>query len=136
MIFLTQDDFKTVVAADTLDKFLATNPSALEEAVAIALDEATSYLIGRYDLAVSFAAQGTERNKILVISLVDIALYHIYSAYNPRNIPELRGLRYQSAIDLFKGVSKGTRFLNLPLVEIIPEQTGYILFSSNPKFNF
>lgn len=136
MTFLTQDDFKLVVLADTLDKFLANNPSALDEATNVALDEATSYLQGRYDLEASFAATGTERNRILVTSLVDMALYHVYSAYTPKNIPELRGLRYQSAIDLFKGVGKGIRYLNLPLVEIIPEQSGYILFNSNPKFNF
>jgi hypothetical protein len=136
MIFLTPDDFKTVLLAESLDKVLANNPGALDEAVDIALDEATSFITGRYDLAVAYAATGNSRNKMLVSSLVDLALYHVYSAFSPRNIPELRGLRYQAAIDLFKGVSKGTRFLDLPLVQVVPEQSGYILFNSNPKFNF
>jgi hypothetical protein len=136
MIFLTPDDFKTVILADSLDKIIAINPGALEAAVNIAIDEATSFISGRYDLALAYAASGTARNKILVSSLVDMALYHVYSAFSPRNIPELRGLRYQAAMDLFKGVSKGTRFLDLPLIQLVEKQNGYILFSSNPKFNF
>ena len=47
------------------------------------------------------------RNKYLKMVLVDICLYHIHSRISPHQIPELRVLRYDQAIDKLKNISRG-----------------------------
>lgn len=134
-MFLTEDDFKTVIDSDQLTKVVGNNPSLLGEAILIAVDEMTSYLNNRYDVAVAFDTVGTDRNSFLVLRCADIALYHLYSRIAARNIPELRGIRYAEAIDWLKMVNKGNVHLNLP-IKVIENQAGYILFGGNPRFNF
>ncbi|WP_046245020.1 phage protein Gp36 family protein [Hymenobacter terrenus] len=136
MYFLTQSDFDTVIASDQLAKLLSVQPAGvLDKAVASAVDEVVSYLTGRYDLEQAFATTGEDRNDILVLRTVDLALYHLYATISPRNIPDLRRDRYTEAVDLFRGASKGTRFLALP-VKSVEGQSTYLLYGSNKRFQY
>jgi phage gp36-like protein len=141
MYFLTPQDFETVIPAAQLQKMLtnpqitATPDQLLSQAVSAAIDEVVSYISGRYDLELAFTQSGSERNNILVLRMVDMALYHLYATIAPQNIPDLRRDRYAEAIELFKGVGKGTRFLNLPL-KVIEEKTSFFLFASNPQYRY
>lgn len=133
MTFLTQSDFDVVIRQSQLDKILTANPTVLDNAVEVALDEIVSFLTGRYDLTDALAATSTARNSILVMRAVDMTLYHLFSRISPNNIPDIRRDRYTEAIEFLKGAQKGTRFLSLPVIEI-EDQKGYFLFGSNKQY--
>src|ERR1035437_7108150 len=72
--------------------------------------------------------RGDNRNQQIVMYMIDIVLYHMHSRINPRNVPQLRMVRYDGmgphqgggAIGWLKGVASGKT--NLDAKEIIPEQ--------------
>lgn len=47
------------------------------------------------------------RNRYLKMILIDIALYHIHSRISPHQIPELRVIRYDQAIDKLGNIKTG-----------------------------
>lgn len=134
-MFLTQTDFEKVVKADSLTMLLGSNPTLLNDMVLTAVAEANSYLAGRYDMAAAFAAVGADRNPILVLRVVDMAVYHLHAAIDPRNINDLRRDRYAESISWLRGLSKGDFSIELPLKELAG-QTGYFLYGGNPKRSF
>jgi hypothetical protein len=85
--------------------------------------------------------KGDNRNQQIKAYLVDITLYHLYSRINPRNIPELRMIRYDGnspkqhggAIGWLKMVAGGE--VNADLPEILPSQGVSIMGGSKPKRN-
>lgn len=117
MPFLTADDYKLQIRADVLDKVTDSDAAIAPAAELATLEEMTSYLKTRYDVAAIFEATGGDRNPLLVMYAVDILLYHIHSRINPRQIPELRFVRYEAAINWLKSVSKGLILPTLPLNE-------------------
>lgn len=76
---------------------------------------------------------GDNRDQQLVTYLVDISLYHLYSSASPRNIPELRLIRYDghginrsnSAIGWLEKVASGRVSTTLP--PIVPIQGSSIM---------
>lgn len=58
-----------------------------------------------------------DRNAIIVMFLADITVYHLFTAINPRNIPELRGIRYEAATAWLNKVQKTHLNPNLPKLE-------------------
>lgn len=89
----------------------------------------------------TYWTKGDNRNPQVVMYLIDILLYHLHSRINPRNIPELRNIRYDGngpmqiggAIGWLKNVQKGK--VSLALNEIQPTQGLAIRFGSYPKLN-
>jgi hypothetical protein len=77
--------------------------------------------------------QGDNRDPQIVQYLLDITLYHLYTAVLPRNIPQIRAIRYDgegnaqamSAIKWLKMVAEGRVSANLP--QIIPMQGSSIM---------
>lgn len=78
--------------------------------------------------------KGDNRNAQIVLYIVDIILYHIHSRINPRQVPELRGIRYTEAVKWLDKVSKGSVTADLPVIE--PKQGGSIRWGSSKKQNF
>ncbi len=67
--------------------------------------------------------KGDNRNSVIKMYLIDILLYHLHARINPRNIPELRNIRYNGgnndfqgggAIGWLKNIEKGKISLNAP----------------------
>jgi hypothetical protein len=50
---------------------------------------------------------GDNRSQQLVMYMIDIVLFHLHSRISPRNIPDLRQDRYDSAISWLKNVARG-----------------------------
>jgi len=74
---------------------------------------------------------GDQRNQVVVMYFVDLVIYHLHSSINPRNIPELRGIRYDAAIAWLKKVADAKLEPDLPKLE---DDTGNLIrFNSNPK---
>lgn len=87
----------------------------------------------------SYWSKGDNRNQDIVMFLLDITLYHAHSRINPRNIPELRMIRYDGnnsmqnggAIAWLKRVAGGE--INADLPTLIPEQGLAIRWGSEIK---
>ncbi len=116
MAFLITTDFETQIKLDVLAKVTDSDSSLLFEMELAAIEEMKSYLY-RYDIDKIFNQKGKSRNRLLVMYCVDIMLYHLHSRINPRQIPELRYVRYESAKKWLEGLSKGIIVTTLPKKE-------------------
>lgn len=122
MDFLTVEDFKAVCDDNTLNVIHQQDEANLARAVRYAIEEVSSYLRSRYDIAAAYAATGDERNAHLVMITCDVALYHLI-AWLPKRIGfEIRETRYKSAISWLKDVQAGKASPNLPV--LTDETTG------------
>lgn len=90
--------------------------------------------------------QGDNRNQQLVMHLLDITLYHLYSSINPRNIPDLRKQRYNGdsptdsggAIGWLKSVAHGNVEADLPVIapaQGLSMRSGNAASYNNPSTN-
>lgn len=112
--FLTPDDYGLQIRQELRDLVTDGSTTLLEDAGLVAQVEMESYLRGRYDVAAVFSATGAERNRQVVMYLVDMALYHLHSRQNPRNVPQIRQDRYDHAISWLKMARKGELSVGLP----------------------
>ncbi|MCD6017268.1 MAG: Carbohydrate-binding CenC domain protein [Bacteroidetes bacterium] len=89
---------------------------------------AISATTGNYPDDTAYWVKGDNRNQQIVMYMVDITLYHLHSRINPRQIPEVRMIRYDGAnafqsggaIGWLKKVASGDVTAALPT--ITPEQ--------------
>lgn len=72
------------------------------------------------------------RNKAIIMTTIDIALYYLYSNISPQNIPELRVKRYDDAMKWLEKVQKELISPNLPLLDADVPSANYIT-GSNTK---
>lgn len=82
--------------------------------------------------------QQDTRNPLLLTYCIDIALYHLHSRINPRQVPELRQTRYDQVIRWLREVS--AQKINPHLTQDDPNNeqgTGhdYLLFGGNNRRN-
>lgn len=100
---------------------------------------AISATTGNYPDNTAYWVKGDNRNQQIVMYMIDIALYHLHSRINPRNIPEVRMIRYDGAnafqsggaIGWLKKVASGDVTAALP--SITPQQGVSIRWGSNTK---
>jgi phage gp36-like protein len=124
MTFLTIDDFGMVIDLqifkDIIDmpEVIGTPNQSQQAAINLANEllndselaailEAKSHLSSRYLIDTDFAKTGNDRNQLLVLKTVDIALYNIHSILNPKQIPDIRIKRYDDAIAWCMQVNRG-----------------------------
>lgn len=72
------------------------------------------------------------RNKAVIMTVIDIALYHLTSNLSPQNIPELRVKRYDDAMKWLDKVQKELISPDLPLLDEDKPSAAYIV-GSNTK---
>lgn len=114
MTFLSTDDFKAVCDSQTLNVINQADPDNLDRAECYAIEEVSSYLRTRYDVAATFSMSGQQRNGYLVMIVADVALYHLV-AWLPKRIGfEIRETRYNQAIAWLKDVQSGKATPDLP----------------------
>ena len=124
MSFLTQADYGPQIRAEILTLVTDGDTTLLDRAALMAQAEMESYLRGRFAVALVFAPAGDARNPQIVMYLVDMALYHLHSRQNPRNVPQIRQDRYDHAIAWLTMVRKGGLSCGLPLESLnLPDGT-------------
>lgn len=133
MPFLTEEDYTVQIRTEILDR-VKNNDGSLLKAEDAAQEEMESYLRDRYDVANIFNKQGQQRSSLIILYMIDITLYHLHSNISPRNIPELRGIRYEAAINWLNRVALGKLFPDLPIKENGASDTDFI-GSSNPRYS-
>ncbi len=110
--FITPSDYDASIHREILDS-LTRSDSASQDVQIIeicedrAIAEMKGYLNKSYDVEAIFSATGNDRNQLILMMAIDIAVYHIYCQHNPYKMSEIRKVRYDRAIEWLKGVMKG-----------------------------
>lgn len=134
-MFITDEDYKVVVGDTALKVISQTDEANRNNAEAEAQEEISGYLRPKYDCSVIFSAEGSERNRQIVMYTCDIALYHMVSAMPQKMGSEIRKERYERAIKWLEGVQAGKIIPDLPLAvdEEGNSTAETVLFDSQPK---
>lgn len=136
MAFLTTADYNTLIKDVTLAQVTGGSTAVQLQSELAAQQEMESYLNQRFSVGQIFGATGEARNSLIVMYMLDIALYHMHSRITPRNIPEIRADRYDAAIAWLKMVSRGDITPELPRkADDEGEKTVRSRFDSNPKIS-
>lgn len=117
--FIQDTDYNKTIRNQVLSIVTQADPDTRLDAELTAQEEIESYLRVRYNVGALFSLnqEVDDRKKIIVMYTVDIALYHLHSNITPDNIPEIRYLRYNRAIEWLKKVADGKLSPDLPLIE-------------------
>lgn len=110
--FITVNDYDATIHREILDALLRhESPQSDESIVEICEDRAIAemrgYLNKFYDTDAIFSARGDERNQLVLMMAVDIAVYHIFCQHNPYKMSQIRKDRYDRAIEWLKAVAAG-----------------------------
>lgn len=76
--------------------------------------------------------KGDNRNQQMVMYLLDISIYHMYGRIPPGVVPDIRIMRYQTAISWLKNAAKGEDIV-ADIEKLQPAQGGRIRFGSRTK---
>jgi phage gp36-like protein len=89
----------------------------------MALDEVRSYMRTKNRIDQEFSKTGDDRNDYLVLIVIDVSLYHLYSMLAPRMGIEIKKDRYDYAIKWLKEVRDGKADPGIPSIDD-PEENG------------
>jgi len=133
-MFLTEDDYKVVIGATSLQTTTQADLDNRRRAESEAIEEISGYLRPKYNVQSVFSATGTDRNSHIVMITCDIALYHLYSSLGSKMGIDIRKERYERAIKWLEGVQKGTVVPDLPLaVSPSGEEVSPVIFGSEKR---
>ncbi|MCK0206210.1 phage protein Gp36 family protein [Ornithobacterium rhinotracheale] len=158
-MFLQKEDLKNNIYGYQVDQITEGDDSIVLQAMAAAEQELKSYLQGnnkreyldgrlRYDIDKIFAAQGEERNAMLLNCAINIAKWNIIDLCNVDILYERAKERYDRAIDWLKALAKGD--VNLPDLPVLSwddsdgaapndpnskNEKIVFVYGSRPKFN-
>ncbi len=130
-MFLNEEDYKAQLKEPDLDALTGYNNAVRTDVEQKAQAEIESYLRERFDTTQIFAATGDERNTLIKMFAVDIAVYHLFCAVAPRNIPQIRLDRYNAAIKWLDMVRKGQISAALPVSTIENAPIASVFGSNN-----
>ena len=135
-MFLTADELKTTMYAHIIEEITEGDSSITEQAIDAAIEEARSYLSGRYDTDRIFSAEGRERNAMILENVKVMVIWHIITICNAETIYEMWKDRYDRITAYFTKVAKGTLAPRLPLLsDSSGEASLKMRFGSHTKFN-
>lgn len=135
--FIDIEDYDASIHRDILDAITRDDDSIVEICEDRAIEEMRCYLAGRYDCKVVFEATGKQRNQLVLMMAIDIAVYHLFCIHNPQKLSQIRKDRYERAVEWLKAVRKSDISVDgLPSVEPAQSQkSSQYQMSSNPKRN-
>lgn len=114
-MFITEEDYKVVIGDTALKVISQTSEENRANAETEAREEISGYLCPKYDCTAVFAAEGSKRNRLIVMYTCDIALYHMSASQPQKMGSEVREERYKRAIQWLEGVQAGKIIPDLPL---------------------
>lgn len=138
MSFITKPDLGGTIHTEIRDLIARFSDAIIEEKCAVAESEIETWLCAKYDIRPELEKTDNTRNKLLVQTAVDMAIYHLYVLAGTA-IPNVRVKRYDDAIKRLEWLAKGT--IALPGVPPAPEEgpgavlAGNIAWGSNPRRN-
>lgn len=114
-MFITDEDYKVVIGEQALKVVSQVSAENRENAEAESIEEMAGYLRPKYDTAAIFSANGSQRNRLVVMYACDIALYHMAASTPQKMGMEIRKERYERAVKWLEGVQAGKIVPDLPL---------------------
>ena len=114
-MFVTDQDYKIVIGEQALKVISQVSQDNRANAEAEAVEEISGYLRPKYDTNAIFAAEGEQRNHLIVMYTCDIAIYHMAASTPQKMGMEIRKERYERAIKWLEGVQLGKIIPDLPL---------------------
>ncbi len=133
-MFITDNDYSVVIGEDALKVISRASADNRANAELEAIEEISGYLRPVYDCNAIFSAVDDDRNRLIVMRTVDIALYHLVASLPQKMGIEIRKERYERAIEWLEGVQSGKIIPDLPTVEE-DEHTGSFgtIYHSEPR---
>lgn len=131
-MFINTEELRTHLRQESIAAITRNDPTMAVAAIEGAVVEAKGYL-SRYDVEAVFAAQGEDRNQLLLIFVKDIATWHLVNLVNPNADFKVRKERYDRAVEWLKAVQKGDVVPDLPLAT--GQEPGHTRWGSAPKQN-
>lgn len=134
MRFLTENDYSVQIRKEILHMLDdSQDKHAIRQAEDIAISQVKHHLSGRYDITELFNTE--DRDAYLIMLVIDLALYHLWSKKAPKEIPEYRAQRYQDAKDWLEKVGEGSIPTDLPPIHTDINTGDIRLFSAYPPLN-
>lgn len=133
--FITDDDFRIVIGDTALKVISQVSEENRMNALAEAEEEIAGYLRPTYDTNAIFSAVGDDRNRLIVMHTVDIALYHMAASLPQKMGTEIRKERYERAIRWLTDVQSGKIVPSLPTATdtTTGQELSSITYGSQPK---
>lgn len=125
--FLTEDDFDVQVQEEILG--LLGEGITIERAERMAIDQIKAHISGRYDTDFIFGTTRELRDHYVIMIVIDILLFHLWSKKAPRMVPEYRNQRYSDVLDWLKDVGTGKTPTSLPPRKVDDFQNELKIFS-------
>jgi phage gp36-like protein len=113
-MFLSALELKSVIYDYQLSEIVEDDLTIVEIAISSAEEEVQSYLVGRYDVQLTFSATGADRNPLIVEIVKDVALWQIVRLSNPDIIYDRVKDRYDRAVEWLDKVASGLISITLP----------------------
>lgn len=134
--FIKTEDYDATLHREILDALVRDDESIIEVCEDRAIAQMRSYISRVYDCDEIFAQRGAERNQLILMFAIDIAVYHLFCIHNPHNMSQIRVDRYDRAVEWLKGIQKGMISVDglpaAPSANDDKTSTPYLI-SSNPK---
>lgn len=118
--FIQIEDYDASIHSEILDALIRKDHAIIEICEERAIAEMRGYLSGRYDCNAIFNAEGEDRNQLVLMMAIDIAVYHLFCIHNPQKISQVRTDRYDRAIEWLKQVSK--QAISIDSAPLLPEE--------------
>ena len=133
--FVDIKDYDASVHREILDALVRDDETLVEICEDRAIAEMRGYLSKRYDCNAIFSASGEERNQLILMMVIDIAVYHIFCIHNPQKLSQVRKDRYERAVGWMKAVANEE--VSIDGAPLLPEEDrarkSALMFKSNPK---
>lgn len=133
--FVNIEDYDASVHREILDALVRDDQSLVEICEDRAIAEMRCYLSKRYDCDAIFSALGEDRNQLILMMVIDIAVYHIFCIHNPQKLSQIRKDRYERAVEWMRAVADEE--ISIEGVPMLPEDEraskASLMFKSNRK---
>ncbi len=113
-MFIQEIDYKVVIGEVAFKVVSQADPENRANAELEAVEEMSGYLRPKYDCAAIFCAEGSARNRQVLMYACDIALYHMAASLPNKMGMEIREKRYERALEWLKQVQSGIVIPDLP----------------------
>lgn len=133
--FIELSDYDASVHREILDALTRNDNAIVEICEDRAIAEIRGYISGHYDCDKLFSATGDDRNQLVLMMALDIAIYHIFSIHNPQKLSQLRKDRYDRALEWMRAVKKGMPIDGAPELEKADRKSTYKIQGNRKRIN-
>lgn len=132
--FVDIKDYDVSVHREILNALVRDDETLVEICEDRAIAEMRGYLSKRYDCNAIFSASGEGRNQLILMMVIDIAVYHIFCIHNPQKLSQVRKDRYERAVEWMKAVANEEVSIDgAPLLSEDRARKSALMFKSNRK---